>query len=41
MIGHDLLHFKQHRGRLLLLLALFALLIYLGSLFKKSLAGKK
>lgn len=40
LIGHDLLHFRQYRGRLLLLVALFLLLTALGSMVKNKLSGK-
>ncbi|TBL78369.1 TVP38/TMEM64 family protein [Paenibacillus thalictri] len=41
MIGHDLFHFRQNKDRLLILLIVFVVLIYLGSLFKKKLSGTK
>lgn len=40
LIGYDLLHFRKNRYRLLLLLAIFFALMYIGSLFKKKLTGK-
>lgn len=35
LIGHDLLHFKENKGRLLLLIVIFLLLVGLGSWMKK------
>ncbi|MCZ8520238.1 MULTISPECIES: TVP38/TMEM64 family protein [Paenibacillus] len=35
MIGHDLLHFTQYKGRLLILLGVFALLLAIGNHLKK------
>ncbi len=40
-IGHDLLHFRQNKDRLLILLAVLIALVYIGSFFKKKLFGKK
>lgn len=34
MIGHDLLHFTRYKGRLLILLAVFAVMIGIGHYFK-------
>jgi uncharacterized membrane protein YdjX (TVP38/TMEM64 family) len=36
-----LLHFRQYRFKLLLLLLIFAILMVLGNMFRKKLAGKK
>jgi uncharacterized membrane protein YdjX (TVP38/TMEM64 family) len=41
LIGHDLLHFRQNKDRLLILLAVFAIFMYVGNVFKKKLGGKK
>ncbi|MCC2686717.1 MAG: hypothetical protein K0R75_3616 [Paenibacillaceae bacterium] len=40
-IGYDLLHFRKNHTRLLILLAIFCLLFYLGNKFKHKLLGKK
>jgi uncharacterized membrane protein YdjX (TVP38/TMEM64 family) len=40
-ITNYLLHFKHYRGRLLLLLAIFAVLITLGNVFAKRLSGRR
>jgi uncharacterized membrane protein YdjX (TVP38/TMEM64 family) len=40
-ITNYLLHFKQYRGRLLLLLAIFATLIAIGYAFRKRLASRR
>lgn len=39
-IGHDLLHFREYKGRLLLLCAVFILLLLIGAAFKNKLTGK-
>jgi hypothetical protein len=39
-IGHDLLHFRQYKGRLMLLCAVFVLLLLIGAAFKNKLSGK-
>lgn len=39
-IAHDLIHFQKNKGRFLLLLAVFAILIYAGNLVKKRLDQK-
>lgn len=39
-IGHDLVHFHENRGRLLLLLLIFAVLLAAGSIIKMKLSGK-
>jgi uncharacterized membrane protein YdjX (TVP38/TMEM64 family) len=39
-IGHDLLHFRQYKGRLLLLCLVFVLLLLIGAAFKNKLSGK-
>ncbi len=36
LVGHDLLHFKHHKLRLLTILIVFSMLIWLGSRLKKS-----
>jgi uncharacterized membrane protein YdjX (TVP38/TMEM64 family) len=41
LIGHDLLHFRQNKDRLFILLAVFAIFMYVGNVFKKKLGGKK
>ncbi|WP_068774531.1 TVP38/TMEM64 family protein [Paenibacillus sp. FJAT-26967] len=41
LIAHDLFHFQDYKGRLMILVAIFALLILLGSLFKKRLDSRK
>ncbi|MDT2266425.1 VTT domain-containing protein [Paenibacillus larvae] len=40
MIAHDFIHFQKYKGRFLVLLAVFAVLIYAGNLFKKRLNQK-
>lgn len=39
-IGHDLIHFNEYKGRLLVLCAVFVLLLLAGSFFKNKLSGK-
>lgn len=39
-IGHDLLHFHEYKGRLLILCGVFIALLVIGSLFKNKLIGK-
>ncbi|MFB7812883.1 TVP38/TMEM64 family protein [Paenibacillus chitinolyticus] len=41
LIAHDLFHFKAYKGRLFVLLAIFVILMVLGSLFKKRLDARK
>jgi uncharacterized membrane protein YdjX (TVP38/TMEM64 family) len=40
LIAHDLFHFRKYKDRLLLLLLIFALLIFLGHWFQKKLSSK-
>ncbi|KQX64600.1 hypothetical protein ASD40_02080 [Paenibacillus sp. Root444D2] len=40
MIAHDLFHFQKYKGRLLLLLGIFVVLILLGNGVKKAIAAK-
>lgn len=39
-IGHDLIHFHEYKGRLLILCAVFVILLAVGSLFKNKISGK-
>jgi uncharacterized membrane protein YdjX (TVP38/TMEM64 family) len=39
-IGHDLIHFHEYKGRLLVLCAVFVILLLIGSLFKNKISGK-
>jgi uncharacterized membrane protein YdjX (TVP38/TMEM64 family) len=39
-IGHDLLHFKEYKGRLLLLCIVFVVLLVIGAAFKNKLSRK-
>lgn len=42
LIGHDLLHFREHKGRLAIVLALFVLLLWIGHRLKaRWTAGKR
>ncbi|GAA3407159.1 TVP38/TMEM64 family protein [Paenibacillus hodogayensis] len=41
LIGHDLFRFKEHKGRLLVVLLLFALLLGVGRLVQRKWAGKR
>lgn len=40
LIGHDLIHFQQNKGRLALLCIIFVTLLLLGAIFKNKLTGK-
>ncbi|MGO4276119.1 TVP38/TMEM64 family protein, partial [Paenibacillus sp. TAF58] len=40
MIAHDLFHFQKYKGRLLLLLGIFVVLILVGNGVKKAIAAK-
>lgn len=40
-IGHDLIHFHQYKGRLLILCAVFVVLLVIGSFFKNKISAKQ
>ncbi|WP_438446723.1 TVP38/TMEM64 family protein [Gorillibacterium sp. sgz5001074] len=40
LIGHDLIHYNQYKGRLFVLCVIFILLLLVGSFFKNKLSGK-
>ncbi|WJH37471.1 VTT domain-containing protein [Paenibacillus sp. CC-CFT747] len=39
-IAHDMLHIHKHKGRLVLYVVIFLVLLYIGSLFKSKITGK-